>query len=138
MSIFGINHVTLSVDDLEKSFEFFKVVLKLRPLVKSKGKSAYFLAGQDWIALVQSERPDRSERTSYAHLALSVDPKNFKQMAERILQSGAIIWQENRSPGDSLYFLDPSGNKLEIHCGDWKSRIQWLKENPSDEVVVYE
>jgi catechol 2,3-dioxygenase-like lactoylglutathione lyase family enzyme len=132
----GINHVTLSVNDLDQSFEFYRDVLGLKPLAKRKNTSAYFLAGNDWIALVQTK-----ERVSvsplYSHLALTISVSHFAELSKRIVNSGAIIWQENSTPGESLYFLDPSGNKLEIHTGDWKSRINWLRENPSSEVELF-
>ncbi len=44
-------------------------------------------------------------------------------MSQRIIESKAKIFQENISEGDSLYYLDPNGHKLEIHCGDLKSRL---------------
>ncbi len=133
----SVNHITLSVRDIDESFRFYHDILQLKPLAKRKNRSAYFLAGDNWIALVQAKE-HQEPSASYAHLAFSVTSQNFKIVSQRISESGAKIWQENSSPGESLYFLDPSGNKLEIHCGDWKSRIQWLKNNPTDEVVLYE
>lgn len=133
----SVNHITLSVRDLDESFQFYHDILKLKPLAKRKNKSAYFLAGDNWIVLVQAKEPNEVF-TSNAHLAFSITLQNFIILSQQIRNSGAKIWQENSSPGESLYFLDPSGNKLEIHCGDWKSRIQWLKENPTDEVELYE
>ena len=133
----SVNHITLSVRDIEESFRFYHDILQLKPLAKRKNKSAYFLVGDNWIALVQTKE-HLEPSSSYAHLAFSVSSQNFKIVSHKIIESGSKIWQENSSPGESLYFLDPSGNKLEIHCGDWKSRIQWLKNNPTDEVVLYE
>jgi len=53
-------------------------------------------------------------------------------MSERIKKSGADIWQENRTEGDSLYFVDPNGHKLEIHASDLETRLKIFKENPWD------
>jgi hypothetical protein len=41
-----------------------------------------------------------------------------------------VIWQVNRSEGPSLYFLDPNGRKLEIHAGDWQTRLAAMKHDP--------
>ena len=51
-------------------------------------------------------------------------------MSRRIIDSGATVFKDNTSPGDSLYFLDPDEHKLEIHDGDWKTRITAKKADP--------
>jgi hypothetical protein len=43
--------------------------------------------------------------------------------------AGDKIFKESFSEGDSLYFLDPDGHKLEIHVGNWQSRIEAKKLN---------
>jgi catechol-2,3-dioxygenase len=131
----GFNHITLTAKNLEESFQFYGNVLGLKALAKRKQKSAYFLAGNDWLAIVQSKEPASQ---SYAHLALSVDLTDFSKLAEKIRNSGATIWRENSSPGDSLYFSDPSGNRLEIHAGNWQSRLDWLRQNPTPEVELFD
>ncbi|MBA3813810.1 MAG: VOC family protein [Alphaproteobacteria bacterium] len=130
--ITSLNHVTLAVKDIETSFRFYKDILGFTPLCKWEG-SAYFLVGglhdpnSLWFCLDR----DINRQTSLCstHYAFSVSSEEFKAMSERILRSGAIIFKENASPGDSLYFLDPDGHKLEIHTGDWKARIQIKKKN---------
>ena len=46
----GINHITLAVKDVEKSFEFYKDILSLKPVAKWEN-GAYLTAGDTWIAL---------------------------------------------------------------------------------------
>lgn len=131
--ITGLNHITLAVKNIETSFAFYRDVLGFTPLCKWEG-SAYFLIGDPehlgclWFCL------DRDagchEKTCSTHYAFSVSSDDFKAMSERIINSGAKLFKENTSPGDSLYFLDPDGHKLEIHCGDWQARIQAKKDNP--------
>ncbi len=136
MAISGINHVTLSVNDLNASFDFYRDILGLKALAIRRNTSAYFLAGNDWIALVQM-KADAYVSPLYSHLALTVSISEFNDLSQRIISSGAKVWQENSTPGASLYFLDPSGNKLEIHTGNWESRMKWLRENSSSDVEVF-
>ena len=103
------------------------------PLCKWEG-SAYFLVGDLndphalWFCL---DRDAERQKTSCStHYAFSVSHEDFKAMSERIIHSGVTLFKENTSPGESLYFLDPDGHKLEIHVGDWKTRIAAKKENP--------
>lgn len=44
-------------------------------------------------------------------------------LSQKIINSKVVIFKDNTSPGQSLYFLDPDGHKLEIHVGDAMSRI---------------
>jgi hypothetical protein len=34
--------------------------------------------------------------------------------------------------GDSLYLLGPDGHKLELHIGDWRSRLAAYRRRPHD------
>lgn len=130
MSITALNHITLAVIDLEKSFAFYRDVLGLKPLVKWD-HGAYFLVGDEktgfWFCLNVDEK--HVPCPSYTHYAFSVDQKEFTKMAQRITKSGAKIFKENTSPGESLYFLDPDSHKLEIHVSNWRERIKVKKAN---------
>lgn len=125
----GLNHITISVRDLEQSFVFYKEVLGFKPLMKHS-KGAYFLAGDLWFCLDLDSTTRKEALPEYTHFAFSVEQKDFAVISRKIKESGANLWKENVSEGDSLYFLDPNGHKLEIHVGDWKSRMQSTKENP--------
>ncbi len=130
--ITGLNHMTLAVKNIEKSFVFYRDILGFTPLCKWEG-SAYFLVGSPdqanclWFCLDRDLQ--RQETACSTHYAFSVLPDDFKAMSERIIHSGAPLFKENSSPGESLYFLDPDGHKLEIHVGNWKTRIQAKKMN---------
>ncbi len=127
--ITGVNHITLSVKDIEESFDFYTRVLGFRPVAKWP-RGAYLLAGEIWIALVLDEHARESILPEYTHIAFSVSSEDFEVLSARIKQSGAKIWQENSTEGASLYFLEPNGYKLEIHASDLETRIRTAKENP--------
>ena len=131
----GINHINLSVRDIEKSFSFYKNILGFTPLCKSEG-SAYFLAGDPhdpgclWLSLDLDRHQKRKPSPCNTHIAFSIDNKDFETLSEKIIKSGATIFKENTSPGKSLYFMDPDDHKLEIHVGHWQDRIHAKKSNP--------
>lgn len=124
MNIQGINHITLACKNIEKSFAFYKDVLGFSPLVKWD-KGAYFLVGDLWFCLNVDER--REPNPCYTHYAFSVAKDKFKEMSAAIIASGAEVFKDNTSPGESLYFLDPDGHKLEIHVGNYQDRIKAKK-----------
>lgn len=131
-----LNHITLAVQDVERSFNFYQGVLGFQPLCKWH-KGAYFLVGDTWFCL--NHDPARQANPCYTHYAFSVEPENFEAMCERLQNAQVRIFKNNTSPGESLYFLDPDDHKLEIHVGDWPSRIKAKKENPGQwqDVVWY-
>lgn len=130
----GINHINLSVSDIERSFSFYTNILGFKPLCKSQG-SAYFLAsnpdepGSLWVSLDLDRHHVRKPSPCNTHIAFTVDENQFDESSQRILNSNAKIFKGNTSPGQSLYFLNPDGHKLEIHTGNWQDRIKAKKEN---------
>jgi catechol 2,3-dioxygenase-like lactoylglutathione lyase family enzyme len=129
--ITGINHITLAIADVERSFAFYTSILGFQPIAKWP-EGAYLLAGDTWLALVDDPHARKAALPEYSHIAFSISAQDFGPFAERIRASGATIWQENWTEGDSLYFLDPDGHKLEIHASDLAARIAMAKAQPWD------
>ena len=135
MMITGLNHITLAIRHMETSFSFYKDVLGFTPLCQWEG-SAYFIAGVPenpgcvWFCLDLDRPGTRVPSSCPSHIAFSVDAEHFQGMSAQILASGAPLWKENTSPGESLYFLDPDNHKLEIHAGNWQERLKAKKADP--------
>jgi catechol 2,3-dioxygenase-like lactoylglutathione lyase family enzyme len=129
MRIVGLNHVTLAVTDVARSFLFYRELLGFRPLCKWPA-GAYFLIGDFWFCLNLDNKRQSQTSPDYTHIAFTVDSDNFAFLKSRLLDAGVQPFKENTSEGDSFYFLDPDGHKLEIHVGDWKSRLASKKKDP--------
>ena len=124
----GVNHITLAVRDLARAFDFYQAI-GCTPLARwSSG--AYFRAGKLWLCLSVDATTHAAPLPEYTHIALDVSAEDFEVACRRVRNSGATIWKENRSEGPSLYFLDPDGHKLELHVGDWQSRLAAMKAKP--------
>ena len=106
----GLNHLTLAVSDLQKSFAFYVDVLGFTPEARWDN-GAYLSAGGFWICL--SLEP-ASPASDYTHFAFSINESEFDAAVARIAEAGATCWKTNSSEGDSYYFLDPDGHKLEL------------------------
>lgn len=120
--ITGVSHITLSISKLEMSLAFYRDVLGCK-LAKMTERGAYLEAGDLWLALEVDPDVRKGPLPEYTHFAFSVAREDFEELATRIRKSGAVIFKDNVSEGDSLYFLDPDGHKLEIHVGDLASRL---------------
>jgi len=129
VSVSGVNHLTLSIRDVAQSITFYTEVLGCRLLARWP-KGAYLLAGDMWIALVLDEKLRLAPLPEYSHIAFSVSAEALGIIRARLTACGAVIWQENKTEGDSVYFLDPNGHKLEIHASDLAARLQSARANP--------
>jgi len=132
----GINHITLAVKNIEKSFEFYKDILGLKPVAKWKN-GVYLTTGDTWIALNQDSKVSEAKRPDYSHIAFTCTSSDFHALKSCLLDYGSVEWSENESEGDSFYFLDPDGHKFEIHVGDLQSRLKEMQNNPWDTFEYY-
>ena len=128
IAVSGLNHVTLAVRDLPRSLSFYRDVLGFR-LRAEWPEGAYLEAGALWLCLSLDAEARTSPHPDYSHIAFDVAAEGFDALSERISRA-AEPWRANRSEGDSLYFLDPDGHKLEIHVGTLASRLAHYAERP--------
>ena len=118
----GLSHLTLSVRDLARSVVFYRDTLGMR-LHARWDRGAYLSAGDLWLCLSLDAGAANSTGGSYTHYAFSISQEDFPTFAARLRVAGVVEWQQNRSTGDSLYFLDPDGHQLEAHAGSLAQRL---------------
>ena len=97
----GINHITLAVKDVEKSFEFYKDILSLKPVAKCKN-GAYFTAGDTWIALNQDSKVSEAKRPDYVHIAFTCTSSDSQSLKSRLLDYGSVEWLKMTSQESKL------------------------------------
>lgn len=126
----GVSHLNFAVSDLERSLRFYADWLGFEPLVRWE-TGAYLQAGDVWVSLtLDKAAPEATNNSSYSHTAFAVAPELFEALYRKLLGLEVEEWQPNASPGDSFYFLDPDGHKLEIHAWTLGERLEWLRAHP--------
>ncbi len=123
----GINHITFATDNLDTSVEFYQLLGFSVNAIWNQG--AYLSLNDLWLCLSLGEVDVRSD---YSHLAFDIESADFETFAALLDTHEVARWQENSSEGQSIYFLDPSGHKLEAHCGTLESRLKSLRDEPYD------
>jgi len=127
LRIDGVTHWSIPVNNLEQSEHFYRDVLGL----EHKGRlgnstMSCFVAGDHNILLC--ERGEPIERTpdqeGRAHHSLTVSPESFEEGCRLFRSEGVpiveIVYRERGFfTGRELYFLDPSGNLLELRDPTW-------------------
>ena len=135
--ISGINHLTLSVHNLDKSIIFYTNILGCK-LQAQWQKGAYLSAGSLWVCLILDTETRIAPLPEYTHIAFNVYQDDFRELSNKIKQSGTCLWKDNISEGDSLYFLDPNGHKFEIHVTTLQERLAACKKNPYPNMIFFD
>lgn len=129
----GLNHITLAVSGLQRSIDFYQELLGMTLKARWSG-GAYLLLGDLWVCLsVDEARP----ADDYTHIALSCNARDFPAWRARLVAADVGFFKDNLSEGDSLYFLDPDGHKLEIHVGNIDTRLDAMKPADFSDLVIY-
>ena len=123
IKVFGIDHVALSVSDLERSKQFYTEVLGLKISKREYQKPGveYFLdCGASLVGLIQGDAKGDNHVLQDGglggnHFSFRAHTKDFDRIVEEIkTRAITITYLKKREKSWSVYFLDPDGNKLEI------------------------
>ncbi len=125
MQLNGIHHIALNVRNLERAEAFYTGVLGFTVMARiSKGLRHIMVdTGNSAVALFEAPDLDTESsidlmsETGYEHFAFRADKDQFDTIVQEL--KGKIDNVEGpvkRGDGTSVYFNDPDGNHLEIHC----------------------
>ena len=117
----GIDHVALSVRDVERSAQWYIEVLGFERRHEGmwEGIPVFIGKGTTSIALFSVNSDEKSRpygRGDFCmhHLALRADRKNFLAAQEELKRRGIKFEFQDHEIAHSIYFRDPDGHKLEI------------------------
>ena len=135
----SLNHLTLAVSDIASSVGFYHHLLGL-PLHARWDNGAYLSCGDLWLCLsLDAQRHHIAPQESdYTHYAFSLDENDFAAFVARLADAGVTSWKENKSEGESFYFLDPDGHKLEAHVGSLAQRLAACRAKPYKGMVFFD
>jgi len=124
-----LNHITLSISNMEKSLEFYQSLLGFKAVAVWDG-GAYLVINKCWLCLSLDETYQKPDGKDYSHIAFSLSEAEFKALCRPETLSHLRFWKKNTSFGDSLYLLDPDGHQLELHTKSLGQRLDELNKNP--------
>lgn len=119
----AVDHINVDVNDLDECYEFYRETLGLelvRPPEDFQGDHAMFRAGGTVVTLAETGRADGWDETGLAHpldkahIAFDAPREKYDRLAAELdgqfPKQGPYDWGEF----EGFYFLDPSGNLLEV------------------------
>ena len=108
VKVYGINHIALEVDDIDKAVAFFEDVFNLKKLDEGEGDAFFQLGEHQFLALFEVDRvtPARTR-----HFGLMVrDEAQIAEVREKITKK----WGLKLIPGFRCDFIDPFGNRIQV------------------------
>jgi len=112
----GINYIGLTVSDLEVSTKFYRELFDFDVVDKMSGAGQAFLRmGEMLIALNEEEGFQSPENSGYA-ISFFVDEEDFDDALEELedKEINIVHGPENIRNGQTVVFIDPDGNKIEL------------------------
>lgn len=115
----GIDHVALSVRDVERSAQWYIEVLGFKRLHEGMWNGVPVFIGKGSTALALFPVGEKLAASAPAeirmlHLALRANRKNFLAAQKELKQRGIEFEFQDHEISHSIYFRDPDGHRLEI------------------------
>ena len=129
LSVQGVTHWSIPVNDLEESERFYRDLLGLDYKGRlGNARMACVVAGDHNILLCQRNAPIARplDEDTGVHHSFTVSPEAFDEGCRLFRECGVPIVElvyrgQGFFTGRELYFLDPSGNRLELRDPTWKA-----------------
>jgi catechol 2,3-dioxygenase-like lactoylglutathione lyase family enzyme len=128
LSVKGVTHWSIPVNNLEESEKFYRDLLGLDYKGRiANGRIACVAAGNQNILLCPRDKPVSRplDEDTDTHQSFTVEPRVLDEACgvfpERGVPITDLVYRETGLfTGRELYFLDPSGNRLEMRDPTWK------------------
>ena len=127
--ITGISHITFIVKNLDRTANLFKKVFDAKEIYTSEEKKhslykeKFFLIGNQWIAIMESEA---IVHRTYHHIAFKIEEQDIDIYLKKIKNLNLELKparQRISGEGYSIYFYDYDNNLFELHTGTLSQRL---------------
>ncbi|MBV8067910.1 MAG: VOC family protein [Candidatus Eremiobacteraeota bacterium] len=108
VKVYGINHIAIEVDDIEKAVAFYQDVFGLEKLDEGEGDAFFKIGEHQFLAMFEVERvqPARTR-----HFGLMVrDEAQLAEVREKLTKKYGLTLL----PHFRCDFVDPFGNRVQV------------------------
>jgi catechol 2,3-dioxygenase-like lactoylglutathione lyase family enzyme len=108
----SLNHVTLSVSNVEKSRRFYSLILGA-PVISEQKNGINLRLGDSFVGLYSIKEPPRIN-----HFCVGLDEFRVQVAAERLRQFGISPYVRKDKP--EVYFRDPDGISVQLESKNYR------------------
>ena len=125
MKLDGVHHIGVNVLDIDRAENFYTDVLGFWVVKRYEEEIRHLMLDTGSATLHLFESPDLHMENAidclsehgYAHIAFGTNRTNFPEIIDELKKKNIAF----RGPlilgqGESVHFMDPDGNHLEIRC----------------------
>lgn len=110
VKVYGINHIAIEVDDIDKAVAFYQDVFDLEKLDEGEGDAFFKVGEHQFLAMFERKRrPEGNE--SVRHFGLIVrDERQLAEVRDKVVKKyGLKVFPHFRCD-----FIDPFGNRVQV------------------------
>lgn len=108
VKVYGINHIAIEVDDIEKAISFYKDVFNLEKLDEGEGDAFFKIGEHQFLAMFEVDRV-QADRTRHFGLIVR-DEQQLDEVRDKLTQKYRI----QLLPHFRCDFIDPFGNRVQV------------------------
>ena len=112
----SINHIGITVSNLEESVKFYKELFDFDMIDKASGPGLAFMRVTDITIGLYESQGYKSSDNSKSRISFYVDEEDFEDAVDEIQERDLeiVFGPENIRKGKTVVFLDPDGNQIEL------------------------
>jgi catechol 2,3-dioxygenase-like lactoylglutathione lyase family enzyme len=108
VKVYGINHIAIEVDDIERAVAFYRDVFDLEKLDEGEGDAFFKVGEHQFLAMFEVEK---SLPSRVRHFGLMVrDDEQLAEVREKLTKKYGI----KLIPPFRCDFIDPFGNRVQV------------------------
>ncbi|QQK81352.1 VOC family protein [Salicibibacter cibi] len=124
-----VEHVTIKVENLARSIQFYKEVIGFKVLEQTKTTAQLTADGKTSLVSIEQLKkalPKPSRSTGLYHFALLLPRRaDLANIINYFIEKGVRVGSSDHWVSESLYLSDPDGNGIEIYADRDSSEWDW-------------